>query len=135
MEVRLGMSTRALVGVQLICLAVFYYLASIESWYSSIPHSDKLIHLFGGYVLAMATSEVAKAKLTLLSFERDIVSFAAVLVVGVLWEFLEYFTHGAPFEFLFRHSVMIQDSLEESLVDLCFDMLGWHIFVVSSRNK
>lgn len=82
-------------------------------WWDHVTHTLSAT-LFGGFVHAAANRRGRDPRPRVL---------AATIVVGVLWEFMEYATHAVSRR-LGIEPLLVPYSTSDTLLDLCFDLLG-----------
>ncbi|WP_224333676.1 hypothetical protein [Haloprofundus halobius] len=117
-------------GVTLwVTLAVSLHSLGMLGLYTAIPWWDNLTHTLSativagvGYATARAVDEHSDAVYLPPQF-LSVFILVVTLAFGVLWEVLEFSVRGVT-DFFGIQAVLIQYSLEDTLLDLVFDAVG-----------
>ncbi|SDM99373.1 hypothetical protein SAMN04487949_3100 [Halogranum gelatinilyticum] len=109
--------------------AVLLHAIGMLGLYSSVPWWDHLTHTLSATVVAAVGYTTARA----IDEHSDAVYFPPrflfvyvllfTLALGVFWEVLEFAVHGLS-DVVGIDAVLVQYSLEDTLVDLVFDAVG-----------
>lgn len=109
--------------------AVLLHAIGMLGLYTSLPWWDHLTHTLSATVVASVGYATARA----VDEHSDAVSFPPrflfvyvllfTLALGVFWEVLEFAIHGLS-DVVGIEAVLVQYSLEDTLVDLVFDAVG-----------
>ena len=122
----------------LIVIGIFHVFALINSWYWSFPWMDIPMHIIGGAWVAcvgfwyMNSSQRLRDIFASLSdFEKFVILLGFVVLVGIFWEFYEFF-YDINFKekFAFTQGDMI---LADTLGDLLNDMIGGAIVFLAGK--
>ncbi len=132
MEQEIKIKAVLIVGVPLF---VIHGLAMLNSWYFIVPWFDKVMH-FGGGVLAALTFFIVFEKVikeihgTLSFLQIGLIILSWVSMIGVIWEWFEYYQ-----DVLFNSSRFVLSSgiLADTLGDIFFDILGGIFLVIFLR--
>lgn len=114
-----------LTGVVVLVLGIL--VANYFNIYASVPHFDKLLHFFGGFIVAWFFSIFFAKDLNGISrFKKFLILMAMAALIGLFWEFAEYLSnlYSAP---LLKHFFYGGD-LRDTLTDLLSDVIGGAIF-------
>jgi hypothetical protein len=123
----------------LIFILVFHVLATIYSWYWTYLWLDMPMHFLGGFWVAMAAVAlifnfqfpISKESVNQKFFRLTIVILSFVVLIGVFWEFFEFFYD--MFISSRGYSGFLQLGAADTLSDLFFDLLGGAAFLVLHR--
>lgn len=116
---------------------VFIFLINIPSiyydWYITWPWFDMVLHFSGGFFMAMFMWHWLKGYLGKNWFKNIIILSGVVALVGISWEFLEYFGNQflvEPIYEAFELRVYFIGDLNDTLIDLFLDTSGAIIYFI-----
>ena len=113
-------------------MVVLNTAATMFYWYVSIPWYDMMMHTLGGVFLAVfAGAFFARHIATLSRYETLVTLLLVVLIVGLGWEFFEYFV-----QYIIKGSAQlasVPDSVSDIVCDLVGGILG--VFFVLNQKK
>ena len=111
-------------------------------WYLTYPWSDQILHLLGGFFMAMFMSQYLKEHLFYrCRLKNFLIILGAVSFIGVIWEFSEYIANLVISPILYGHygiKTYFIGNLDDTLNDLLMDILGAGLFAILlnlSRTK
>lgn len=117
MEISNGMNKKKLLK-HLVLLMFFIFIANNVvwelHWYSSIWWFDMVMHFLGGLWVGLFFLYIFYAEDQL--FKKFLTVFLCVLLIGVLWEFFEFFT----FNYIGKDPFNALDTVS----DIFFDLAG-----------
>lgn len=119
-----------IVGVLGLFLGVI--VSSYLHLYTLIPHFDKLMHAFEGFIVAWFFSIFYTTSLSHLSGSQRLILLVAMAgLVGILWEFAEYASSVlTPNHFPGFYGYFHGGNLPDTLIDLLADLFGGLLFFV-----
>jgi len=105
----------------LVYLMFFIFIANLLAikfhWYSLIWYFDIVMHILGGFWVGMFFLYVFKRKdFKPVDAHLFFKVFLASLVIGILWEFYEFY--------IYQHISQIPFNQFDTLTDIFFDLLG-----------
>ena len=107
-------------SVDLIINVVWHWSAALDNRY---PWFDISMHLLGGVGVSLVLKQYFSKSLSYLPQPHQVLFLiSATLLVGVLWEFAEFFT--TQIRLREGSSLRLIGNLEDTLTDLLMDMLG-----------
>lgn len=128
--------TIKIILIALVILYIMGYAAVYLDWYNTVPRTDNVLHFSAGILVAALVNEYLRKRLDI----RNKVLLGTVLVsivalIGVLWEFYEYFqwilvTKLSPDSLLAK-----TPNYTDTLSDLALDILGATLITFKIRKQ
>jgi hypothetical protein len=108
-------------GITVLAMGIFV----AEAWnlYYRFPHFDKIMHILGGLAVAWFALSLFQDELVRWpGWKQFVVLAATACLVGVLWEFAEYFAnfaqHTYPAFYHWFHGGDLTDTLSDIAADI-----------------
>ena len=114
-------------GILILAIGIFVG----ERWglYDTIPHFDKVMHFLGGMAVAWFALSVFQNELVRWTgWKQLVVLTATACLVGVVWEFAEYFANFTRYTHPAFYHWYHGGDLADTLGDLAADILGGAAF-------
>lgn len=127
-------------------VAFFGIVASgTTQWYLQYPYLDDVLHASGGFVIAWLIAVLFLKDIRKISFAGSLIFIiGGTLIIGVLWEFAEYFSNGwfinategwqATF-WRYFHGADLPDTLRDVFMDMLGALLLSGLFLPVARRK
>ncbi len=130
-------SSKLILGL-IVFILLLHILATINSWYWSIPWIDMPMHFLGGFLVAMVFIWLSQKYFSqflsnfLLSGNKNlfaliIITLGFVALIGVFWEFSEFLCD--IFISTKGYAWIAQQGVADTMSDLFFDFVGGLVFI------
>lgn len=121
------MGKAIIIGIGVVLTANF--LALSFNWYENFTLFDNILHIAGGFLMAMLFFWFFNpARLQASGFNKAVLAVSFAALIGVLWEFAEItFLNYLVAHFFDR--VNVEVTLSDTLSDLFLDLVGAVAFI------
>ncbi len=121
----------------ILALFIGIFVTEFIDLYARVPIFDKVMHFIGGFISGWIAWLFVRDEVGRSSFiKQGLVVMGGVALIGVLWEFTEYFFTAVPYYFPGVNEYLYIGTLRDTMFDLATDLAGGLLgFIVFSRKK
>jgi hypothetical protein len=127
-------STPLLFGSLILLIGLFVG----EYWglYAFIPYFDKILHVSGGLAVAWMAMALLQSDIEgLRGWKQVLIIVSVTSLVGVLWEFAEYWSNGIRYTHPLWYHYFHGGDFADTIGDLIADLSGGTAFILGALYK